>query len=83
MVTLNEAMAVIALVLFYWSMQRGPVSLVAAIYSIRPVFVFLYAFIISRFSNMLLESRSSGEALALRFVAIALIVGGIAIIYLA
>ena len=83
MVTLNEAMAVIALVMFYWSMQRGPVSLVSAIYSIRPVFVFLYALIISRFSNMLLESQSGGEALALRFVATAMIVGGIVTIYLA
>jgi len=82
MVTLNETMAVIALVLFYWSMQRGPVSLVSAIYSIRPVFVILYALIISRFSNMLLESRSGGEALALRFIATAMIVGGIVIIYL-
>ena len=81
-VTLNETMAVLALILFYWAMQRGPVSLVSAIYSIRPVFVFLYALIISRFSNMLLESRSGGEALALRFIATALIVGGIIIIYL-
>jgi drug/metabolite transporter (DMT)-like permease len=79
---LNEAMAVTALVLFYWSMQRGPVSLVSAIYSSRPLFVFLYAVIISRFSNLLLEEQTGGSALLLRFIAISLIVSGIIIIYL-
>ena len=82
MITLNEAMAVTALILFYWSMQRGPVSLVSAIYSSRPLFVFLYAVVISRFSHLLLDERSSRGTLLLRFVAISLIVGGIVIIYL-
>jgi drug/metabolite transporter (DMT)-like permease len=82
MVTLNETMAVAALVMFYWAMQEGPVSLVSVIYSSRPIFVFLYAVIISRFSHMLLEERSNKGELMLRFIAILLIVGGIAIIYL-
>ncbi len=81
MVTLNETVAVTALILFFWSMQKGPVSLVSAIYSSRPLFVFLYAVVISRFSNMLLERESTGGSLLLRFVAIAMIVGGIVIIY--
>lgn len=81
MVILNEAMAVIALLLFYGAIQGGPVSLVSAIYSSRPLFVFLYAVVISRFSNLLLERESSGGTLLLRFVSIALIVGGIVIIY--
>lgn len=81
MMLLNEATAVTALILFYWSMQKGPVSLVSAIYSSRPLFVFLYAVVISRFSNLLLERESTGGSLLLRFVAIALIVGGIVIIY--
>jgi len=80
---LNETMAVTALILFYWSMQRGPVSLVAAIYSIRPLFVFLYAVIISRFSSFLLEEHTSRSTLLIRFIAISLIVGGVIIIYLA
>ncbi len=78
----NEITAVTSLVLFYWSMQRGPVSLVSAIFSSRPIFVFLYALLISRFSNMLLERRGGGEALVLRFIATAMIVGGIVIMYL-
>jgi uncharacterized membrane protein len=81
MMVLNETLAVIALILFYEAMQEGPVSLVSAIYSIRPLFVFLYAVVISRFSHLLLERGSSGGTLLLRFVAIALIVGGIVIIY--
>ena len=79
---LNETMAVTALILFYWSMQRGPVSLVAAIYSIRPLFVFIYAVIISRFSSFLLEEHTGRSTLLLRFIAISLIVGGVIIIYL-
>lgn len=82
MVTLNETMAVTALIIFYWSMQRGPVSLVSAIYSSRLLFVFLYAVIISRLSSFLLEEQTSSSTLLLRFIAISLIVGGIIIIYL-
>lgn len=82
MVALNETMAVTALILFYLSMQNGPVSLVSAIYSSRTLFVFLYAVVISRFSHLLLEERTSRGALLLRFVAISLIVVGIVIIYL-
>lgn len=82
MLALNETMAVTALILFYLSMQRGPVSLVSAIYSSRTLFVFLYAVVISRFSHLLLEERSSRGTLLLRFVAISLIVVGIVIIYL-
>jgi len=78
----NETIAIIAVVLFYWAMQRGPVSLVSVIFSTRPVFVFVYALIISRFSELLLERRTDKRILLLRFVAITMIVGGVAIIYL-
>ena len=78
----NETIAVISIVLFYWSMQRGPVSLVSAIYSSRLLFVFLYAVVISRFSNLLLERRSDKGALILRFVSVILIVSGIVLIYI-
>jgi len=78
----NETLAVVSIVLFYWAMERGPVSLVSAIASTRPVFVFIYAFIISRFSELLLERRTSKGVLILRFIATAMIVGGISIIYL-
>jgi len=63
-------------------MERGPVSLVSAVSSTRPVFVFVYALIISRFSELLLERRASKGILLLRFIAITMIVGGVALIYL-
>ncbi len=78
----NEIIAITSTVLFYWAMERGLVSLVSAISSTRPVFVFIYALIISRFSELLLENRTSKGVLLLRFVAISMIVGGVAIIYL-
>ena len=78
----NEIIATVSIILFYWAMERGLVSLVSAISSTRPVFVFIYALIISRFSELLLESRSSKGVLLLRFIAISMIVGGVAIIYL-
>ena len=63
-------------------MERGPVSLVSAIASTRPVFVFIYALVISRFSEFLLEQRATKGILLLRWIAITMIVGGVAIIYL-
>ena len=78
----NEIIAVISVVLFYWAMERGLVSLVSAIFSTRPVFVFIYALIISRFSEFLLERRTNKGTLLLRFIAIAMIVGDVVTIYL-
>ncbi len=78
----NEIIAITSTVLFYWAMERGLVSLVSAISSTRPVFVFIYALIISRFSELLLERRTNKGVLLLRFIAISMIVGGVAIIYL-
>lgn len=81
-ISFNETVAVISVVLLYWAMERGPVSLVSAVASTRPVFVFIYALIISRFSDFLLERRASRGVLLLRFVAISMIVGGVVLIYL-
>ncbi len=78
----NETIAVISVVLLYWAMERGPVSLVSAVSSIRPVFVFIYALIISRFSELLLERRANKGTLLLRFIAVTMIAGGVALIYL-
>ncbi len=82
LVALNETLAPIGIMLFYWAMQRGPVSLVSTIVGSRPIFVFIYALIISRVSPMFLEYQPGKAMLALRLIAITMIVGGIAIIYL-
>jgi drug/metabolite transporter (DMT)-like permease len=82
LLVLNETLAPIAALLLFWSIERGPVSLVSAIAGAQPVFVFIYAVILSRISSVLLEQRMGKRTLALRFVSIAMIVGGITIIHL-
>jgi drug/metabolite transporter (DMT)-like permease len=78
----DELMALLSSILFFWAVERGPISLISAIMGARPLFVFLYAFILSRVSPVLLEWQLSGITLALRGISIVMIVGGIAIIYL-
>lgn len=79
----NETLAVVGIVLFFWAMETGPVSLVSAITASRPLFVLAGVFILSRISpNFLLEGQNVGRALALRLPAIIMIVAGVAIIYL-
>ena len=82
LLALNETLVVIGAVLLFWAMERGPVSLVSTIVSSRPIFVVIYALILSRASPMFLEWQSGKGMLALRLIAITMIVGGIAIIYL-
>jgi len=79
----TETLAVVGMVLLFWALERGPVSLVSTISGSRPLFVFISAWLLSRFwKGFLLEDRTVGTALAMRLLAIAMIVGGIAIIYL-
>ena len=82
LLALNEILAPIGIALSFWAIQRGPVSLVSTIIGSRPIFVFIYALIISRVSPMFLEYQPGKAMLALRLIAITMIVGGIAIIYL-
>ncbi len=82
LLALNEILVVAGIVLLFWAMERGPVSLVSTIVSSRPLFVVIYALIVSRAFPMFLEWQSGKRMLTLRLIAIAMIVGGIAIIYL-
>jgi uncharacterized membrane protein len=84
LLVLNETLAVTGIILIFWAMANGPVSLVSTITGSRPIFVLVFALILSRFrSGFLLEGQSGKGTLALRLIATAMIVGGIAIIYLA
>jgi len=78
----NETLAVIGIVLGFWAMERGPVSLVSTIVGSRPIFVVIFALILSRISPMFLQWQPGRGTLALRLIAIAMIVSGIAIIHL-
>lgn len=79
---INETLVPFAALLLYWSIERGPVSLVSAIAGSQPLFVFIYALILSRISTFLLEERMTRRTIIMRFVAIGMIVGGITIIHL-
>ncbi|MFO8101187.1 MAG: EamA family transporter [Dehalococcoidia bacterium] len=80
---INETLAAVAIALLFWSIERGPVSLVSTIAGAQPVFVFFYAMMLSRISGgALLEERMAKKKMASRFFAIALIFGGVTIIHL-
>ncbi|MFO8010111.1 MAG: EamA family transporter [Dehalococcoidia bacterium] len=80
--TINETLAPVAIVLLFWSIQRGPVSLVSTIASTQPVFVFIYALILGRIaSGILLERRMDVRTVVMRSLAIGMIVGGVTIIH--
>ena len=78
----NETFAVAGILLSFRAMERGPVSLVSAVLGSRPIFVAIYALILSRIAPKFIIWSGDKGMLALRLVAIAMIVGGISIIYL-
>ena len=82
LIAFSEMMAPIGIVLSYWAMQRGPVSLVSTIISSRPVFVAIYSLLLGMvFPGFLIRSAIK-RTLILRLLATAMIVGGISMIYL-
>ena len=83
LLVINETLAPMGIVLSFWALERGPVSLVSTILSSRPMFVLIFALILSRLLPMFLEWQSSKGMLILRFIATAMIVGGITLIQLA
>jgi len=78
----NETIALAGIILSFWAIEKGPVSLVSTIMGIRPFFVFLYAVLLGRFLPAMLDERFSRGIVALKVVSIALVVGGVAIINL-
>jgi hypothetical protein len=82
LILFNEILAPAAIVISFWAMARGPVSLVSTLTSSRPIFVVIFALILSRLAPSFLESQSGRGMLIVRLVATVMIVGGIAIIYL-
>ncbi|MFC1982959.1 EamA family transporter [Chloroflexota bacterium] len=82
LLTFNEILAPLAIMLSLWAMQRGQVSLVSTILGSRPIFVALYSLILGRLAPEFLRWSALSEGWVLRLVATGMIVGGIAIIYL-
>ena len=76
----NESIAPIGMILSFWAIERGPVSLVSTIIGTRPAFVAIYSIALSYILPKFLLRSASGGILALRLVATAMIVVGICII---
>ncbi len=79
---LNETLSPVGLILALWALKRGPVALVSTIVGSRPMFVLLFAFIISRLAPSFLKLDSSKTIVILRIIATVMIVSGLAIIQL-
>jgi len=82
LVILDETLAMLGIMLAFWAIQKGPVSLVSTIIGSRPIFVVIFALMLSHILPGFLEWNPGRGMLALRLMATALIVGGIAIINL-
>jgi len=83
LIAFNETISFTGIVLSFWAMEKGPISLVTTIMGTRPFFVFLYALALGLFFPAVLGERFSRGIIAIKIVSTALIVGGIALINLA
>ena len=79
---LNEFLAPVAILLSLRAIEMGPVSLVSTITSSRPIFVVIFAFILSRLAPSFLNWQLGRGLPAFRLIATAMIVSGITIIHL-
>ena len=80
LLALNELIAPVGIVLSYWAMARGPVSLVSALLSSRPLLVLLFALALSRRAPDFLLWSKGRRLLVMKVIATLMIVGGVAII---
>lgn len=82
LIAVNEVIALVGILLSFWAIERGPVSLVSTLLGSRPLFVFIMAMALSRIYPTVLDERMSRGIVALKIVSIGLILGGMVIINL-
>jgi uncharacterized membrane protein len=73
---------IVATIMLYVAVGKGPVALVNAILNIRPAFVFLFSLVLSRFFPNFISEPLNRSTVLLKFIAIALVTGGVVIITL-
>lgn len=78
----NEVLAAAAGVLSYLAIRDGPVALVSTVLNTRPAFVFIFALALSRFFPQVLNERLSKSTVLIKFTAVAMVVGGLALLTL-
>jgi len=80
LLTINECIALWGIILSFWAMELGKVSLASTILGTRPAFVFVSAVALTRFFPSMLEERLTRGVAVIKTVSIALIIIGVAII---
>jgi len=78
----NEIVAAGAGILSYLAIRDGPVSFASTIINTRPAFVFIFALLLSRFFPTVLNERLTRGIALVKFAAIVMIVGGVALLTL-
>ena len=71
---------VIAIVLGLLASNLGPISLVSAILSTRPLFVFIISIFLNRSRWQLTDEKLTNKALLMKGVSISLIITGIGVL---
>jgi drug/metabolite transporter (DMT)-like permease len=79
---INECIALVGIIMSFWAMQQGPVSLVSTIFSVRPAYVFIFALILSQVFPTVLEERLSKSIVIIKVISIGLIIGGVTLLTL-
>ena len=82
LLAVNECIALAGIILSFWAMELGPVSLVSTILGTRPAFVFICTVALTRVFPSVLEERLTRGVAVIKTVSIALIIVGVAIINL-
>ncbi len=78
----SRTTAVIGVVLTYLAMFAGPISAVSAVLGSRPLYVVILALVLSRIKPGLVLYPAKAGTAGIKLLAAAMIVGGIAALYL-
>ena len=82
LMALNEVLSPIGIVVSFWALAHGPVSLVSTLISSRPLFVLCFALLLSRGAPGFLVWEGGKRQLVFKLVATAMIVAGVVVIEL-
>jgi len=82
LITGNQVIAAGGTALSFVAFASGPVALVSTLMNIRPVFVFLFSLIISRFYPNFINERLNRKTILIKLTGIVLITVGVVIISL-
>jgi uncharacterized membrane protein len=82
LVTIDQLVGITSAIIAFKAMGLGPVSLVNAILNIRPVFVFIFSLVLSRFLPNIVNEPLQRRTALIKFTAIGIMTAGIVIISL-